>query len=30
VITHGDVLDAAKDAAPKLALLFKGIIEKIK
>lgn len=30
VITHADVLDAAKDAAPNLALVFKGIIEKIK
>ena len=30
VITHQDVLDAAKEAAPKLALVFKGMIEKLK
>jgi purine-nucleoside phosphorylase len=30
VITHADVLDAAKEAAPNLALIFKGMIEKLK
>lgn len=29
VITHADVLDAAKEAAPNLALVFKGMIERI-
>jgi purine-nucleoside phosphorylase len=30
VITHAEVLDAAKNAAPNLALVFKGMVEKIK
>lgn len=29
VITHADVLDAAKLAAPRLALIFKGMVESI-